>query len=312
MTTPVEHPTSSQEYLPYIVDIIPHLKSGDNSPTDVVRAFMKTWAAPTKPHILGDSAFGSFDLLKEIVDWGGGGTFAMQGKFAPHLWEVLSVNLPPNTWSAAYNDRGWTASCSMIFDEPSQKQTYQQILSTAFRATPTTSPIASGPASAADTIVPPVSHSMPSKTTMPIYERGPLTQLTVAQLREICAKENIKRGKTKAALIDNILARSATVHQEYERVESIKRRVLTDHLPIPGPAHQFYRAFFNLIDLADKKWNAVADHHGNQHWKSKMLLAILRFALLNAWTYATKIKYSSWLDWRRELALSILGLTAKP
>jgi hypothetical protein len=62
----VDHPSSTQEHLPFILDIIPHLKYGDNAPTDVVRSFMKNWIADTKPEILADSAFGSIELLKDI------------------------------------------------------------------------------------------------------------------------------------------------------------------------------------------------------------------------------------------------------
>jgi hypothetical protein len=53
-TTPVDHPSSTQEHLPFILDIIPHLKYGDNAPTDIVRSFMKNWIADTKPEILAD------------------------------------------------------------------------------------------------------------------------------------------------------------------------------------------------------------------------------------------------------------------
>jgi hypothetical protein len=56
----------------------------------------------------------------------------MQGKFDSYLWEVLSANLPPNTWRAVQNDREWLVSCSKILDPSSNKPTYQQILSTAF------------------------------------------------------------------------------------------------------------------------------------------------------------------------------------
>jgi hypothetical protein len=313
VTTPVEHETSSSEHLPYIIDILPHLQKGDNAPTDIVQKFMKHWTTEPKPHILGDSAFGSFSLLEEIIDWGAGGTFAMQGKFAPYLWEVLSANLPPNTWRAAHNDQGWLASCSKIFDVASGKQTYQQILSTAFPLSTTTSlASASSPAAATDTIENTIAHITPSKTTMPVYDRATLEKMTVKELREICSKYNIKKGKNKTHIVDNISMRSATVHQQYGQVESLMKQVQTDSLPIPGPAHDFYRAYFNLIDLADRKWNAVADHHGIWHWRTKMILTILRFAVLNAWTYSTKIRYEPWLEWRLTLACSILGLNKKP
>jgi hypothetical protein len=125
VTTPVEDPTSQKEKLPYIIDIVPHLRNGDNVPSDIIRSFMKHWTREPKPHIIGDSLFGSFDLMKEINKWGSGGTFSMQGKFGSYLWEVLSANLPPNTWRTAQNDKGWLVSCSKILDPSSNKPTYQ-------------------------------------------------------------------------------------------------------------------------------------------------------------------------------------------
>jgi hypothetical protein len=81
VTTPIEDPTSQKEKLPYIVDIVPYLRNGDNVPSDIIRTFMKHWGRERKPHIIGDSLFSSFDLMKEINEWGSGGTFSMQGKF---------------------------------------------------------------------------------------------------------------------------------------------------------------------------------------------------------------------------------------
>lgn len=231
----------------------------------------------------------------------------MQTKYMPYLWEVLSANLPPDTWRAAHNDEGWLASCSKVADNSSGKATYQHILSTAFLPTPPTTI----PAAAADTLEPSIAHTNPPSTMMSVYEKTTLEKMKIDQLREICVRYNIKQGKLKANLVDNISTRSQTVHRQYEEVERLTKDVRGNFHQIPGPAHNFYRAYFNLVDLADRKWNAVADHHGNRIWKSKMTLSILRFAVLNAWTFATKIKYEKWRDWRCTLACSILEINMK-
>ena len=83
--------------------------------------------------IIGDAAFGSFELLKEIKQWGGNGTFSISNNIYPWLWEVLSVNVPPNHWRCATNNNNWIASSHTIIDNTSNKIIHQQILSSAFQ-----------------------------------------------------------------------------------------------------------------------------------------------------------------------------------
>jgi hypothetical protein len=52
-----------------------------------------------------------------------------------------------------------------------------------------------------------------TQSSMPIFTKETLVQMKVDQLKEICRKYNIKQGKNKASLIDNIVARSTTLHQ---------------------------------------------------------------------------------------------------
>jgi hypothetical protein len=198
--------------------------------------------------------------MKEINECGSGGTFSMQGKFDSYLWEVLSANLPPKTWRAAQNDKGWLVSCSTILDPSSNKPTYQQILSTAFTLTlqnASQSTLSSSTAEISNTSY------ISSNRTIPFYQRETLEKMKVAQLRNICMKENIKRGKTKAHLINNILARSETVHQQYGEMEELKKQLRTLSFENSGPPHQLLRPFFILVDLADRKWYEVEGHHGN-------------------------------------------------
>jgi hypothetical protein len=46
-----------------------------------------------------------------------------------------------------------------------------------------------------------------------------------------------------------------------------------------------------LVDLADRKWYEVEVHHGNHSWKYKMILRILRFAVLRSWIYSTRVQF---------------------
>jgi hypothetical protein len=64
----------------------------------------------------------------------------------------------------------------------------------------------------------------------------------------------------------------------------------------PPSLHDFYRSWFNLVDLADRKWYSVENHHQQQNWKAKMIHAILRFAVLNAWAYSTTSNFMKWKE----------------
>jgi len=70
--------------------------------------------------------------------------------------------------------------------------------------------------------------------------------------------------------------------------------------------HVFYRDYFNLINLIDRCWYAVEEHHHHQNWKTKVILAILLNATINAWVYTTKSDYLEWPAWRTALAQKLL------
>ena len=55
--------------------------------------------------------------------------------------------------------------------------------------------------------------------------------------------------------------------------------------------HDFYKEYFNLVDLANHCWYYVEEHHRHQRWEAKMVLAMLRTAVANTWVYAIKLEY---------------------
>ena len=103
--TPVDHPGKPRRGLPYILDIHPHLRVRDCSSQQIVRLFMQRWLGESKPHWVGDAAFGSTEVLAEIEEeWREIGTFSISNSISnQYLWEVLSSNIPhPNTWVCCY------------------------------------------------------------------------------------------------------------------------------------------------------------------------------------------------------------------
>ena len=104
----------------------------------------------------------------------------------------------------------------------------------------------------------------------------------------------------------NILERVNTLHKKGSELTELIKYVDIKWLSDPAPAQDFYGTFFNFVDLADRYWYQVEDHHHNQHWKCKMLLSILRYAIVNTWVYATNSNYMNWKDFRKTLAKAMI------
>lgn len=132
-------------FLPIIVDIIPHLKASDTNPQAVVKKVMENWKFQgPKPHIITDSAFGSFELMKEVSEKGFYWTSSIPSDNNNPLWQVLSHNLATGSWRAAMKDNV-IASCSVITSKKG-KFVYKHVISNAFQTIPvdfgSTEPIA--------------------------------------------------------------------------------------------------------------------------------------------------------------------------
>lgn len=145
MCSYVDHPQQNNKRLPFVIDIEPHLKVGDVSPEQTVRTFMNRYIFYSycehlycyrypghwvKPHIVGDSAFGSFNMIQEIENWGGLGTLAISRTESPWLWNTLDQNLSPNHWRAAKKN-SIVSSLHVIVDD-NDKMVTQQIVSNGF------------------------------------------------------------------------------------------------------------------------------------------------------------------------------------
>jgi len=91
-------------YIPYILDLLPHLELNDMAPMEALKLAMQRWPYERKPHIVADAAFGSIEMLEKITTWGGSATLSCPQTVMPWIWELLSIinnNLPPSHWRAA-------------------------------------------------------------------------------------------------------------------------------------------------------------------------------------------------------------------
>jgi hypothetical protein len=100
--------------------------------------------------------------------------------------------------------------------------------------------------------------------------------------------------------------RVRVVHAEKDELEQVKTYLQQNSFTDPAPLHQLYKSTFNLVDLLDGYWYDVEEHHRNYSWKSKMLLSIMRFFMVNVWAYHLQRDDTEWMDFRKSLATEIL------
>jgi len=89
-------------------------------------------------------------------------------------------------------------------------------------------------------------------------------------------------------------------------LETLKTSLSTDNLADLTPLHEFYWDYFNLIDLVDRYWYKVEEHHHHKQWQTEMILAILHKAVINSWVYGNKSKFETWMSWYNTLAEQLL------
>ena len=122
--------------------------------------------------------------------------------------------------------------------------------------------------------------------------------MTIENLREICHNYYIKQGKKKDKYIENILNRVNTIHTNSTELIKLELDIKSKWKKDPSVIHDFYREWFNIIDIADGYWYSVEDNHHTQSWGCKMIHAILRHIMLISWAYHSLSKYESWIDYR--------------
>jgi len=304
--TYVVHPSSDNRKLPFFLDIVPHLKPNDDSLDKALRIMMERWRFAMKPHIVADSGFGSFGMLDAITKWEGTATLSMPINECQGLDSLLSYNLPVNNWRACTNDKGFilSAQCKAVDNASGGKSIARKfVLTNAFKCQ--------------FEVFGTVNIIENPTVVMPRYDKQALDKLTIknstktlenleASLTDICLKFNIRKGKTKDDYVKNILNRVQTTYAHTEAVDQVERYVKSEFFEGTSLIHETYVTRFNAVDMGDRWYSAVDEHHKCYDWHTKMLLAIMKLGMVNVWVYHCKVKYSNFVDFRKELAKQML------
>ena len=84
-----------------------------------------------KPHIIGDSAFGNWDIFSAINDWKGTATLSVSFEKLKTVWSMLDHNLGPQNWRNAMKDN--IIASSHAITDSKNKLVKQHILTTGFK-----------------------------------------------------------------------------------------------------------------------------------------------------------------------------------
>lgn len=294
LSTYVANPLYDSSNLPFILDFEPHLTTGDSNPNEMVALFLNRWNREDRPSIIGDAAFGSLESLQFISNWGSTGTFSINVTHQAYLWAVLRSDLPPDHWRyAQFKSMPIYASCHCLVSS-SNSIVYQQLFTSMVAGTEDEE--------SSDDTDSSESSSEEEIALIPKYTRATLLKMTVANLREITKKFNIKQGKCKVDTINNIRTRVRMMHNDEDEIRKLMRKARDSVLPDPAVFHQLYGDYFNLVDMADKYWYMVDENHRNHLWKSHLILGLLRFQIYNSWVLATTLMPESWMCYRRTLS----------
>jgi hypothetical protein len=287
----IPNPIVANETIPFVLDIIPHLEMHDYSAKEVVEAFMDRWLLEAKPHLVGDAAYGSFETLTKIVNWGGNGTFSFNSNKENFLWETLAFNVPPQNSRIAENE-SFVASVHVI--NANGKRVTQQVVSTAYKSAklhPTSTP------------------NQSSTSNMPLFSAEELRSHKVTELKVICRKYNVKSAGLKEAIIERLVQRSNLMNKDLNKVKQTEAAMKSHWIADKNndvSLHTFYKDHFNYVDLIDRRWNSIEAHHHIKHWETKMLFKLLKFNVINFWSYRASYQYMDFLDFRNQLAINLM------
>lgn len=105
-----------------------------------------------------------------------------------------------------------------------------------------------------------------TQPVMPMYTVEDLEKLKVVQLIKICRLYNIRTGACKANTITNIVTCSTSLNTNLGQLLQLANHIRDHPLSDPAPLHNVYKKHFNYVDLIDRKWYEVEEHHGNHNW----------------------------------------------
>jgi hypothetical protein len=87
--------------------------------------------------------------------------------------------------------------------------------------------------------------------------------------------------------------------------EEIKAKIRQFSFTVKSPIHKAYGTHFNLVDREDYRWYQTDEKHHHRHWETRMLLAVLRFGIINSFAICENRNDLFYREWRKTLTCEI-------
>jgi len=144
---------------------------------------------------------------------------------------------------------------------------------------------------------------------MASYSVGSLSDLIVTDLREICAKHNIRVGrKRKHELIDYMVQILNPTQSAESEFTELKSKIDSTFFATEPPQHTFYRTHFNGVDLHDRYWYKIPYNYQVRNWQTAYFFGILKVAVINSWVLHNEIEQITLEKYLTALAVYLLNL----
>jgi len=126
---------------------------------------------------------------------------------------------------------------------------------------------------------------------------------TVAKLNSVARDLGVRKArKKKDELIQAILKAQNITGRELVEFKALLKEA---EKPVPAPQHEKYHDHFNAIDIHDKRWNYLQNHHVVRDWTAKFVLSLMQTGIVNSWTVQRSFEEVSFQDFLNELAVQL-------
>ena len=130
-----------------------------------------------------------------------------------------------------------------------------------------------------------------------------LQKLNVDALKEICKDLGLRySGKLKGELVQEIFEAKKVSQQQTSQFLTALQQSSSKESP---PHLTKYREVFNAIDIHDKKWYKLQNHHAVTKWKPKFIFALLGSGVVNSHILYSHFQKEKFLFFIEELAYQL-------
>jgi len=131
-----------------------------------------------------------------------------------------------------------------------------------------------------------------------------ISAMSRPELNVLARKLKIKvANKSKTALLQDIMKVKNT---NLSKIAQVKND-LVDGNQASDDHHQKYRECFNAIDLHDRLWYSLQNHHKNVNWRSKLVISLLISSVINSHVMYKHYENIGLIQFAEELAIDLLS-----